>query len=191
MLFGAHLKKSLVSWFIKMCGSFPWDMCIIFTEEFHFSLPPILCIACTRLLFISCDFQNFFPFSLKPPPFNYPKGKRLCEEEEGHFLKWLILLRVRGMVNLRNGLSVSPDDSMQLWNKLETVCMRRKGWGDGTTCVYVSPFFRVFFFFLSVSFFFFLIFALSRLDFRLAVQKRGHVVPASPFKLKFTEWRTM
>lgn len=35
-------------------------------------------------------------------------------EEEGHFLKWLILLRVRGMVNLRNGLSVSPDDSMQL-----------------------------------------------------------------------------
>lgn len=28
------------------------------------------------------------------------------------------------MVNLRNGLNVSPDDSMQLWNKLEAVSIK-------------------------------------------------------------------
>lgn len=133
-----------------MCGSFPWDMCIIFTEEFHFSLPPTLCITCTRLQFISCDFQNFCPSSPKPPPSNCPKRKRLCGEE-GNFLKCLIFLRVRGMVNLRNDLSVSPDDSMQLRNKLETVPWERRvgGWGRGTACVYVSSF--IFFFSLSLS----------------------------------------
>ena len=152
-------------------------MCIIFTEEFHFSLPPAPCVTCTRLQFITCDFQNFCPSCLKPPPFNYPKRKRLRGEEE-NFLKCLIFLHVRGMVNLRNRLSVSPDDSMQLRNKLETVSIREKG-GEEQTCVYVSSFFP-----FSFSFPFFLLFEVSRHYFRLAVRKWGRVAQPPPLNRK-------
>lgn len=152
-------------------------MCIIFTEEFHFSLPPTLCITCTRLQFINCDFQNFRPSSLKPPPSNCPKRKRLCGEE-GNFLKCLIFLHVRGMVNLRIGLSVSPDDSMQLRNKLETVSMREKGGGGEQLCL--CQLFLLCFFPPSLSFPFFLLFEVSRHYFRLAVQKWGRVAQPRP-----------
>lgn len=132
----------------------------------------------TRLQFISCDFQCFCPSPPKPPPSNCPKRKRLCGEE-GNFLKCLIFLRVRGMVNLRNDLSVSPDDSMQLWNKLETVSMREKGggrgWGGDNVCLC-----QLFHFFLSLSFSFFLLFEVSRHYFRLVVQKWGHVAQPHP-----------
>lgn len=131
MLFGAHIKKALVSWFTKKCVAHFPGTCALFSQRnsiFH-SLHPVHHLH-TRLQFISCDFQNFCPSSPKPPPSNCPKRKRLCGEE-GNFLKCLIFLRVRGMVNLRNDLSVSPDDSMQLRNKLETVSMRERWVGEG------------------------------------------------------------
>lgn len=87
-----------------MCGSFPWDMCIIFTDEFHFSLLPTLCITCTRLQF-NGDFHNFYPLLFEGTSIQVTK-ERLCGKEE-NFLKCFIFLHLRGIVNLRNGLSVA------------------------------------------------------------------------------------
>lgn len=162
--------------------------CALFSQRnfiFH-SLPPCASL-CTRLQFISCDFQNFSPFSLKPLLSSYPEGKRLCEEE-GHLLKCLILLCVRGMGNLRNVCVLAHMTQCNYetnWKRFPWEGKVGGGWDNMCVCQRFLSFF-----FLSL-FSFFLIFVLSRLDFRWAVQKRGHVVPASPFKPKFTEWRTV
>lgn len=142
MLFGAHIKKALVSWFIKNVWLISLGHVHYFPRNFIFhSLPPwaSLVHVCNSL---TVNSQISAPSSLKPPPSSYPKRKRLCGEEE-NFLKCLIFLRVRDVVNLRNGLIVRPDDSMQLWNQLETVSMKeREKQRERNRDVFLSAFFH-------------------------------------------------
>lgn len=86
----------------KMCGSFPWDMCIIFTEEFHFSLPPSLCITCTHVCSSSAVISKIsappLPSHLHPtaPKERDYVGRReiflnasfSCVKGDGEFEKW-------------------------------------------------------------------------------------------------------
>lgn len=105
----------------KCVAHFP-ETCALFSQRnsiFHSLLPRAsLAHVCSSSAVISKISAPPLPSHLHPTA--QRERKRLCGEE-GNFLKCLIFLRVRGMVNLRNDLSVSPDDSMQLRNKLETV----------------------------------------------------------------------
>lgn len=115
MLLGAHLKEiaGVSIHKKKRVGDFP-GTCALFSQKnfiFH-SLPP-----CTSLVHV-CNSSVAIsklcsPSSLKLSPSDYLKRKRLYGEK-GNFLKCLLFLYARGIVNLRNSLNISPDDSVQL-----------------------------------------------------------------------------
>lgn len=143
-----------------MCGSFPWDICIIFTGISLFtSSHPV------HHLYMFAIHQLWFPKFLPPPisshlhPTN-PKRNRLYGEEE-HFLKCLIILHVRWIWEM-----VWLLDQMTQCN-YATVSMKEKERENERNC---------WFFFLPLLLFS----AVSRLYFRLAIQKWGCTVPTHP-----------
>lgn len=86
----------------KMCGSFPWDTCIIFTGISFFTH--------SHPVHHSYIFAIHQPWLVKLLPLLLASHLHLTTQngEEENVLKCLIFLHVRNMVNLRHNLIVSP-----------------------------------------------------------------------------------
>lgn len=165
MLFGAHIKKALVSWFIKNVRLVSLGHVYYFHRNFIFhSLPP-----CASLVHV-CNSSTVIS-QISAPPLSihlHPTTQRERDYVGEIFLKCLIFLHAKNMMNLRKGLIVSPDDSVQLWNKLETVSMKeKKRERNRNVFLWALSFILSLSVSLSSSFFFF---AVSRLYFRLTVR---------------------